>query len=207
MSKAIDYYFTCISPFAYLGHRKLMEIAKKHGKTINFKPFNLFAVWENSGAVMPSERPLVRQRYRNIELQRVAAFRDTCLNPKPEFFPTNPALGDQVICLLAKEGKDPAPFSFEVGRAVWERNLQVADEAVLTSLLKDCGLDGDDILPRANSDAFSSIREQNSRDAVHADAVGAPAYVYNGEVFWGQDRLEYLEEMVSSDRRTFSADI
>lgn len=207
MSDSIDYYFTCISPFAYLGHTKLMEIANTHSKTVHFKPFNIFGVWEVSGAAPPAERPAVRQRYRKIEIQRTAVIRDICMNPSPEFFPTNPALADQCICALAHSGKDPAKFSHEVGRAVWERNLQVADEDVLVSLLSECGYDGKTILALSKSDEILTLRDANTKEAIAADAIGAPAYVYKGEVFWGQDRLEYLEQMIASDRRAFNADV
>lgn len=207
MSNSIDYYFTCISPFAYLGHQKLMEIAKAHGKTVHFKPFNIFDVWEVSGAAPPAERPAVRQRYRKIEIQRAAVMRDVCMNPSPEFFPTNPAPADLCICTLAHCGKNPAEFSREVGRAVWESNLQVADETVLISLLDACEFDGKAILELSKTDEIAAVREANTQEAIKADAIGAPAYVYKGEVFWGQDRLEYLEQMIASGRRAFSPDV
>lgn len=207
MSNSIDYYFTCISPFAYLGHKKLMEMTNAHGKTVNFKPFNIFDVWEVSGAAPPAERPAVRQRYRKIEIQRAAVMRDTCMNPSPEFFPTNPAPADLCICALAHVDKDPSKFSQEVGRAVWERNLQVADDAVLISLLDECGFDGEAILSLSKTDEIAALRNTNTQEAIKADAIGAPAYVYKDEVFWGQDRLEYLEQMIASDRRAFTSDI
>lgn len=207
MSDTIDYYFTSISPFAYLGHKKLMEIANSHGKLINFKPFNIFGVWEISGAAPPAERPPVRQRYRKIEIQRAAIMRDSCMNPSPEFFPTNPAPADLCICALVHSGKDAARFSQEAGRAVWERNLQVADDDVLISLLDACGHNGGAILELSKSDKATALRDANTQAAIAADAIGAPAYVYDGEVFWGQDRLEYLDQMIASGRRAFSADV
>ena len=207
MSNSIDYYFTCISPFAYLGHSELMEIASAHGKSVHFKPFNIFDVWDVSGAVPPAERPAVRQRYRKIEIQRAAVMRDTCMNPSPEFFPTNPAPADLCICALVHTGENPSKFSQEVGRAVWERNLQVADDKVLVSLLDECGFDGNEILALSKTDIITEIRDINTQDAIKSDAIGAPAYVYKGEVFWGQDRLEYLEQMIASDRRAFSPDV
>lgn len=207
MSDSIDYYFTCISPFAYMGHKKLMEIANAHGKTVNFKPFNIFGVWEVSGAAPPAERPAVRQRYRKIEIQRAAVMRDTCMNPSPKFFPTNPEAADLCICALTHTGKDASRFSQEVGRGVWEQNLQVADENVLISLLDACDFDGEAILALSKTDEIAAVREANTQEAIKADAIGAPAYVYQGEVFWGQDRLEYLEQMIASDRRAFSSDV
>ncbi|MEM7216297.1 MAG: 2-hydroxychromene-2-carboxylate isomerase [Pseudomonadota bacterium] len=207
MASSIDYYFTSISPFSYLGHKTLMEISSRTGAAVNFMPFDLFGVWENSGAVPPAKRPPLRQRYRLVELQRVAAMRNTCLNPKPAHFPTDPSLADHCICALAKSGSDPATFVFEAGRAVWERDLQIADEAVIKELLKECGHDAELVLEQAASPEIAAVRQSNTEAAKASDAVGAPAYVYEEEVFWGQDRLEYLEQMIVSGRKAFQSDL
>ena len=207
MSDTIDYYFTSISPFAYLGHKKMVEVAKNHGKSINFKPFDLFGVWKVSGAVPPGQRPLVRQRYRKIEIQRIAVMRDTHMNQSPKFFPTDQTQADLCIAALLLDGQDASQFSFEVGRAVWERDLQIADESVLSSLLTECGKDAAAIIELSKTDDAARMREKNTQDAIVADAIGSPAYVYNGEVFWGQERLEHLEQMITSGRHAFSSDI
>lgn len=204
MSDHIDYYFTCPSPFAYLGLDTLLRIANTHGKTINFKPFNIMDVWAESGAVPPGQRPPVRQRYRSIEVKRVGLFRDITINAAPKYFPTDQAPSDHTVCALVIEGENPSNFCRAVGKAIWEQEKQIADEAVLAELLTECGHDATKILQVANSKAASAARAQNSKDAIAADAVGAPAYVYNGEVFWGQDRLEYLDQMISSGRTAFT---
>ena len=207
MSSTIDYYFTSVSPFAYIGHKALMNIADKHGVSVNFKPFNLMGVWENSGAVMPGERPLVRQRYRILDLQRAAEIRELNVNPKPVHFPTNPTNADLCVCAAVISGNDAASLAHEFGRAVWERNLQIADEEVLGSIITELGMDGDKILTLSKSDEATQMRAENTESAVAADAVGAPAYVYKGEVFWGQDRIEYLDQMITSGREAFLAEI
>lgn len=207
MSTSIDYYFTSISPFAYMGHDTLMEIAKTHGKTIHFKPFDIFAVWKASGSVPPAERPPLRLRYRKLELQRVSVMRNVCINPTPAHFPTNPAPADLCITALAFAGENPADFSKAVGRACWEQNLDVAEESLLAKLLEECGHDSSRFIELSRSDEISSLRDSNTTAAMQADAIGAPAYVYDTEVFWGQDRLEYLEQMIASGRKAFSTDV
>jgi len=203
MSDTIDYYYTTVSPFAYLGHKPLMKIAEKYKKQVNFKPFNLGGVWQVSGSQPLAERSATRQRYRLIELQRIAIMRDTKINIQPDFFPTDPTRADQCICALVLNKENPAKFSQEAGRAVWERNLQISDENILLQLLKECGHNADEILQLSSESRVADMRQKNTEDAVTNDAIGAPAYVYNGEVFWGQDRLEYLEQMIASGRKAF----
>ena len=204
MSETIDYYFTAPSPFAYLGHTTLLRIAGEHGKTINFKPINIMGVWENSGAEPPMKRPPVRQRYRLLDLKRAGIVRDTCINAEPAHFPVNPEPADRVICAIVNSEQDVAPFAFSIGQAIWAEDKDIADDTVLLEVLDANGFDGPSILDMSKTDEIGQIRAQNTQDAIAADAVGAPAYVYQGEVFWGQDRLEYLEQMIASGRPPFT---
>jgi len=205
MSDAIDYYFTAPSPFAYLGHKTLISVAEKHGKKINFKPFNIMGVWENSGAEPPMKRPPVRQRYRLLDIKRAGVMRDTCINAEPAFFPTNPTPADLVICALGVAGENQAEFSFAIGQAIWVNEKDISDDATLLEVLSECGHDAQKILELSKTDETATLRNKNTQEAIAADAVGAPAYVYQDEVFWGQDRLEYLEQMITSGRPAFTA--
>jgi len=182
-----------------------MGIAEKHGKAVNFKPFDIMGVWENSGAEPPMKRPPVRQRYRLLDIKRAGLMRDTCINAEPAFFPTNPAPADLVICALTLSGENSADFSFAIGQAIWVNEKQIADDATLLEVLTECGHDAQKILDLSKTDEAMAVRNKNTQDAIASDAVGAPAYVYDGEVFWGQDRLEYLDQMISSGRPAFTA--
>lgn len=203
MSNSIEYFFTSHSPFAYLGHRLLTEIAGQHGKTVHFRPFNIAGIWEKSGSVPLAERTPLRQRYRLIELQRFSAARNIRINLHPKYFPTDPTLADLTGCALSELGEDPSSFVLAIGKAVWEQDLQIADREVVAAILEDCGHDPSLVLPLAESETAESARKRNTEMAVGFDVIGAPAYVYDGEVFWGQDRLEHLGQMIDSGRAAF----
>lgn len=199
----IDYYYFSISPFAYLGHQEILHVAKKHGAALNFKPVDLFKIWEISGAVPPAKRPLVRQRQRFIELQRVAEHRKLHINIRPEYFPTDPQLADKTVIALVKEGQNPSDYMGKIFAAVWVENKDIADQDVIAELLQSSGFDAQDIISKAQLDEMDEIRQKNSQDAIDADAVGVPTYVLNGEAFWGQDRIEYLDAALFSGRAPF----
>lgn len=205
MSHSIDYFFTSISPFAYLGHDALLDIARKHGCKVNFRPFNLAGVWASSGAVPLPQRPAVRQRYRLIELQRFAEYRGIDLNLAPAHFPVDPTLADHCAIAISQSGTRPADFVRSVCEAVWTRDMNIADRDVLANLIKAAGFDDEAILENAGSEGVAAIREENTKAAVAHDAIGAPSYVYKGEVFWGQDRLDYLDRMIASGRDAYTA--
>lgn len=202
---AIDYYLTCISPFTYLGHRLICEVAEKHRVEINFKPVNLFRIWEVSGARPPAERPPVRQRMRLVELQRLAHFRKLPINVQPKYWPVDGSLADRVAVALIENGHDPRYFIGKVLAGLWAHDDNIADEAVLASYLSQCGLDPKPALADAQEDWTQAIRDNNANEAIAADAVGVPAYIYQGETFWGQDRIEHLDHMLSLGREPFHA--
>lgn len=200
----IDYYFFSISPFTYLGHQAIVDVAAKHGATLNIKPSNLMAIWEVSGAVPPPQRPPVRQRHRLLEIMRCADIRGLPINKTPAHFPVDASLADNSIIALVEMGEDPVGYMGDVFAAVWVNDQNISDETVLSGLLKKHGFDADAVLAKAKTEEIAAIRASNAQDAVDADAVGVPAYVVNGEVFWGQDRVEHIDHMLTSGREPFS---
>ena len=110
------------------------------------------------------------------------------------------ALADKVIIALVETGHDPRYFMSKVLAGVWANDDNIADEAVLTSYLSQVGLDARPALLDAKTDEIAAIRDRNSQDAIAADAVGVPTYVLNGEPFWGQDRIELLDQALTTGR-------
>jgi 2-hydroxychromene-2-carboxylate isomerase len=201
--REIDYYFYCASPFTYLGHNRICDLAEQHKVQLNYKPVNLAAIWDISGAVPPGKRPPVRQRLRLIELQRLAHWRGLPIKTIPKHWPVDPALADKVVVSLVTDGHDPRYFIGKVLSGVWANDEDITDEAVLASYLSQVGLDPGPPLIDAKTDEMAAIRERNTHEAIAADAVGVPTYVYNGEPFWGQDRIEMLEQALVTGRQPF----
>lgn len=204
MAKAIDYYFTTISPFSYLGHKAITDVAAKHGAALNIKPVNLAGLWGESGAVPLPQRPLMRQRYRLIELQRCAEYRGLPITPKPAHFPVDPTLADHTVIAIGEAGGDAGDYLASVFKAIWVSDRNISEEEVLADLLTQAGHDTAAILEAARSDAIAAIRARNTEEAIASDAVGVPAYVVDGEPFWGQDRAEYVDRMLATARAPFT---
>jgi len=200
MAGHIDYFYTSTSPFTWFGQAPFCAVAKKHKKEIRYKPVNLMEVWKVSGGVAPPQRPPMRQRYRLIELQRIGLYRGFNVIAQPDSFPANPERADCCCILLAQQGKDPGDFLASVGEALWGQDRQIADESILAELLDSAGFDGKAIVEESKAPAIAEVRSANSQEAIDLDVVGAPAYVYKGESFWGQDRIEYLDHMIETGR-------
>ncbi|MEM6712269.1 MAG: 2-hydroxychromene-2-carboxylate isomerase [Pseudomonadota bacterium] len=205
MPATIDYYFTLISPFTYLGHPTLLEVASRHGASLVYKPVNLMNVFQTSGVLPIPERPVSRQNYRLIELQRIADFRQLPLTLKPAYFPTNPGLANGAAIAIAQAGADPSSFVFAALQACWVNEQDIADEGVVRALVEANGHDADAILAAAASTAVTDEMSANTDAAIAAGAVGAPVYVLNGEPFWGQDRIEHLDHALATSREPYTA--
>lgn len=203
MARSIDYYLTAASPYVYLGHAAFVDMARRHGSSVNVKPVSLAGVWEVSGAVPLARRPPVRQRYRLVELQRLAEWRGLPINIAPRHFPTDPTLADHTIIALVRLGIDPLPYMGAVFSALWAGEADIASNATLLRLLEEAGHDSAAVMAAAQAIETAEIRRGNTQDAIAADAVGVPVYVLDGEPFWGQDRLELLDRMLVSGRPPF----
>jgi 2-hydroxychromene-2-carboxylate isomerase len=196
----IDYYLTILSPWTYLGHSPLHDIAQKRGAAIRYKPMPIGTVFEATGSLPLAKRPPARQRYRWMELQRWRDRRGLPLTLKPAHFPLDAARANKAVIAVIENGRDPAKLIARMLKGVWADELNLAEDAVIARLLADEGFDAASTLTAAGSDAIAAIYEQNGADAIAADVFGAPGYVLDGEVFWGQDRLELLDDALASGR-------
>lgn len=199
MSKPIDYYFTSISPFTYLGHNAFVELCKNHEQPINFKPVKIADVFAVSGATPPAQRPKCRQEYRLVELRRWAKKRGLPINLQPVFFPTPPALADRTVIALQLSGNDPAAFLGKALAAVWVEDRDISSAETITDILDSLNLDSAVILQTAQSDEAEQVYATNTQEAIEQGVLGAPAYLYQDEQYWGQDRIELLAEIMQED--------
>ena len=107
---------------------------------------------------------------------------------------------------LLQLGLDPEPYLQRAFPAIWEQQLNLGDAEVITRLADAAGLPGRDLVAKSGSDAVAAVYEQNRQDAIAADVFGSPAYVLDGEIFWGQDRLELLADALKSGRSAYTSE-
>ena len=189
----IDYFMITLSPFCYLAGDELEQIAEKHGATIAYKPVNLLQIFAATGGIVPADRHPARQAYRMQELTRVAKAKGLPINLKPAFFPSNPVPSCySVINAQNSGGGDVAGLCQSFLRACWAEEKDVAEDIVLRACLTENGFDPDLV----NSGLLSGavVFERNTEEAIKKGVFGAPTYVVGDQIFWGQDRLSYLDE-------------
>jgi 2-hydroxychromene-2-carboxylate isomerase len=207
MPRQIDYYFSFSSPWAYIGHKAFREVVATHALEVNHKPVVLGELFSETGGLPLIKRHPVRQRYRMMELQRWRDKRGLKFHFRPKHFPLNARLADGVVIAAIEAGLDPDPYLRRAFPAVWEQELNLADADVVAKLANDAGLPGNKLVERSASDDISAAYEKNRQDAIAADVFGSPVYVLDGEVFWGQDRIELLADALKSGRKAYSSNV
>ena len=192
----IDYFFFTLSPFTYLAGDGLEKIAEKHGATITYKPIALMQVFERTGGTPPAQRHQSRKAYRMQELARIAEANDMPITLQPAHWPTNPAPSCYAIIAAQKAGGgDLGGLCQSILRACWVEDKDIADDAVIKAALDANGFDQSlaDQGLMASAEEFSA----NTEEAISRNVFGAPSYVVGDQVFWGQDRLSYLDSYLA----------
>lgn len=202
----VCYYFSLVSPYAYLGHAALQEVVRRHGATLDYRPVRIFDLFEANGGLPLPQRAPARQRYRLIELQRWREQRGRPLNLQPRFWPVDIALADRCAIALTDAGRDPAAYMEAAFRALWADDRDLADMEVAADLLQRHGHDAVAVLAAACTTAAEEHYRSNTRAAIAADLPGLPGYVLGGEPFWGQDRIDQLDVALATDRSPFVSD-
>jgi 2-hydroxychromene-2-carboxylate isomerase len=207
MPRQIDYYFSLSSPWAYIGHKLFREVVATYGLKVNHKPVVLVDLFSETGGLPLIKRHPVRQRYRMLELQRWRDKRGLNFHFQPKHVPLNARLADGLVIAAIEAGHDPDPFLRRAFAGVWEDQLDLADAATLVRLADASGLPGQALVERSATDEISQKYEQNRQDALSVDVFGSPAYVLDGEVFWGQDRIELLADALKSGRAPYRSQV
>lgn len=199
MSHSVDYYFAPQSPWMFLGHARFRELLDRTGASVRVLPVDYGRIFPVSGGLPLPQRAPQRQAYRLVELRRFSQLLGIPLNVQPRHFPVagDPA-GLLITAVALTDGAGPAlDLTGAIGAAIWQRELDAADPAVLGQLLQELGLPSAR-LDLAASEQVRQAYDEHTRQAIDAGVFGAPSYVVGGEIFWGQDRLDLLARRLTT---------
>jgi 2-hydroxychromene-2-carboxylate isomerase len=190
----IDYYFNPVSPYAYLGHARFAALLRDHGATVDVLPVDYGVIFPASGGLPLPQRAPQRQAYRLVELKRFSHYLGVPLNLHPAHFPVPAEAASRLVVAIQRLHGQAAALDFagRLGRAVWAEERNVADAPTLQALLAEAGL-GADAWQQSLTPDIGAAYAANTQRALAAGVFGAPSYVIDGEIFWGQDRLDFLE--------------
>ncbi len=189
--KVVEYYFSPVSPWTHLGHERFAEIAARHGASVNAKPVDYGVIFPVSGGLPLGKRAPQRQAYRLAELARWRDHLGIPLTVQPKFFPADGTQAAQLIA-AAPEAVRMA-VAGDVLSAVWVREEDIADRATLAAIAARHGIaDLEGAL-----EGGKAVYAANTQEGLARSVFGAPTYVYRDELFWGQDRLDFLDRALA----------
>ncbi len=188
MSHSIHYYFSPISPFTCLAGDTLEQQAPAD---IVYHPFDIGRLFAATGGVPAPQRSPQRQAYRLAELARIQKQRGITINLKPQYFPVDGRPASKLLLAVRDADEDVAGLTRALLGAVWQRDLNIADDAVLAQLLGELGIDTTLL---EHSKGLDDQLDRETDEAIEAGVFGSPFYIVDDEPFWGQDRLEQAIE-------------
>ncbi len=197
MTKTIDYYLTVISPWAYLGSQRLAEIAQKHRAEVRVIPINLGAVFPRTGGLPLPKRAPERQAYRLVELKRWSGHLGIPLILEPSNARVPDLTAACMVIAAGEGGGRPLELAQAFGRAIWEQNRNIAEVGTCEAIATETGHHAFDLLAKALDPAVRQRYAEQTEATIARGVFGAPTYVYKDEMFWGQDRLEFLDRALA----------
>ena len=196
----IVYYFWTISDWAYFGQQRLEALAQKYGVAIDYRPVDLPEVYARTGGILLGQRSQQRQDYRIAELKRWKKRLGIPLNIEPKYFPVNQDASSRLIVAAKRAGLPLGKLTFAIMRGMWADEVDISDEATLRKIAASLVPDVDALLAASKASEVQA-EYQRYTDQAPADGVfGSPFYLYGGDILWGQDRLDFLEELLAEKR-------
>lgn len=190
----IDYYASLNSPWTHFGAARIEALAARHGATLRIYPVDFGTIFAGSGGLPLPKRSPQRQAYRLQELARWREELGIPIRIHPKHFPHDelPAAAC-VIAVRETIGDGPAVrLAHRVLKAVWEEDKDPADPATLVALVADAGLDAAKVMALGADPQWLERRKADTEAALARGAFGAPFYIIGEDMFWGQDRLDFV---------------
>jgi 2-hydroxychromene-2-carboxylate isomerase len=192
----LTYYFWVLSDWAYLGSPRLEAMSRFHGLEVDFRPIRLLEVYKRTGGIPLGQRAAQRQSERVWELKRWRARLGMRVNIEPKHFP----VGDEAAsCLLIAgkfRGMDLHALSYTLMRALWAEDKDISDRGTLLDVAARFVPDPQALMAESALPAVLNEYNRYTEEAPREGVFGSPFYIFQGEPFWGQDRLDFLEEAI-----------
>ena len=192
----LDFYFDFGSPTAFLANSRLRQLQQEFELKIYYKPVLLGGIFKATGNSSPVMVAAKGEYMLKHDLPRYAQKYSVALKFNPHFPINTLQLMRAATGLLDKSNFDS--FINTIFKAIWIDGLNMGDEMVLQKVLSDNNFNSHDIFKLASTDSVKEILIENTDSAVKRGLFGVPTIFINGEMFFGQDRLDFVEEILKS---------
>jgi 2-hydroxychromene-2-carboxylate isomerase len=197
MTKTIDYFFSIGSPWAFIGLEPFAALAKEYDATI--RP-HVIPLIEDNGGIYSRNRPEARRAYWNRDLKRWAALRGKVLSFDNRAALSDPSPAGLMVTAAVAAGGDWLTLTKALQEAFWGRGEDIGKAEVRKAIADAAGFDGAALDEQGQSDAIQAIRKASYETAKAAGVFGLPTFLYEDELYWGQDNLPFLERHLKGEK-------
>lgn len=192
-SKTVECFYVLSSPWAYFGGPRLQDIIRRNRARLVLRPYEWLVVTEATGGISLRTRPQPRQDYHATELARWREYLGMPLNLRPKYYPTDNRAAARMVIAAQARGLDAMLLSHALLRALWVEERDIRDAGVREAVAVENGLDGPALRAAEDMQETVAAFAKNTSDAIAQGVFGSPSYIFRGEKFWGQDRLDFLD--------------
>ena len=199
-SNCIEFYFDCSSPWTYLAFVEILPLSQRQNVEIIWKPILVGGVFNlvNQDVYQFRESPnALKLDYSGNDLNLWAKHRNINIS-KPKIFPVN-SVKAMRGCLFAMQKNYLPLFAQKVFEAYWGRGLDISDEAIIIEIAEDAGLSSQDFKQYIYSQEAKDLLMSNSAELIEKKGFGSPTFFYRDQIFFGNDRLHLLEEVIRKE--------
>ena len=189
MIKSFDFYFDFISPYSFLAHKEIRKIEKKNSIKIKYKPILLGGLHNLHGIKAPAFIPAKAKHM--IRDCKLIAEKNKIKFKFNSYFPIR-SLNLMRGVLVAEEDNYKSYYVDSIFNAIWEDGLNMNDENIIQKILKNLNINPKTFLLRCASSSIKDSLKIKTNEAYEKGIFGAPSFVSNNKVFWGQDRIEFV---------------
>ncbi|WP_291296917.1 2-hydroxychromene-2-carboxylate isomerase [Elioraea sp.] len=206
MPETVDCFYTLSSPWMYLGGPRLADMIRRHGARLVLRPYDFLEVVPDNGGIPLRTRPLARQEYHALELDRWSAALGLPLNLRPRFYPpSDQRPAGRMVMAAQAQGLDAMRLSHALLRALWVEERDIALPETRAAIASENGMDGAALLTAEDTPATMAEWGANNAAATARGVFGSPTF-FSGDLWiWGQDRLHFLDEHLGQRRREHAA--
>ncbi|VCU68072.1 2-hydroxychromene-2-carboxylate isomerase [Pigmentiphaga humi] len=199
MSKTVTFYFSLLSPWVYMAGPRLHEIAQQAHANVAYRPIDLLRVFRETGGTPLAALSPARREYRAVERRRWSRYLGMPISEQPRHHPVDESLAAGTVLAAERAGLPPWPLAQAVLAGVWVRDLDISDPAALARIADEAGYPGKELVADGAGAECQASFDAHTRKALAGGIFGVPSFVVDGELFFGQDRLDFVRRALTDD--------
>ena len=189
MIKSFDFYFDFVSPYSFLAHKEIRKIEKKNSIKIKYRPILLGGLHNLHGIKPPAFIPAKAKHM--IRDCKLIAEKNKIKFKFNSYFPIK-SLNLMRGVFVAEEDNFKNYYIDNIFNSIWQDGLNMNDENIIEKVLKNLNVNPKTFMLRISSASIKDILKKRTNEAFEKSVFGAPTFISNNKIFWGQDRIEFV---------------